>query len=62
MFCKQPLVLALLTCLACGCRAPRVDRYEMRAPAMGTEFRIVVYATQEARADWVMQRAMDRIR
>lgn len=62
MFCKQPLVLALLTCLACGCRAPRVDRYEMRAPAMGTEFRIVVYATQEARAGLVMQRAMDRIR
>ena len=62
MFLKHPLAVALLCCFGAGCAGPDLARHEMRANAMGTEFRVVLFARGEARARAVMAEALGRIR
>ena len=62
MFLKHPLALVLLCSMGAGCGGGRLVRHEMRAPAMGTEFRVVLFASEEGHARAVMALALERIR
>jgi thiamine biosynthesis lipoprotein len=50
-----------LACAACGAPGARLERFSFARPAMGTEFRIVLYAADEARARAASQAAFARI-
>lgn len=54
------LAAALLTLLALACAAPQ--RFEFEAPAMGTSFRVVLYADSAAQAERASEAAFARIR
>ncbi|HEX6883338.1 MAG TPA: FAD:protein FMN transferase [Planctomycetota bacterium] len=52
--------LLLLGLLACACAGP-LERVERARPAMGTEFRVVVYAGDRARAEAAAEAALARV-
>ncbi len=64
---RPPLALVVLglVLVAAACRTARVvdeERFEFRAAAMGTEFRIVLFATTRAHAERAAFAALDRVR
>lgn len=54
-------ILALLPILAAGCAGPRLARFEYARPAMGTTFRLVLYAPAPGVADAAAEAAFARI-
>jgi len=55
------VLLALTLLLASACRGPHLARHEFAQGAMGTEFRIVLYASDEGRARAAAEAAFARI-